>query len=137
MRTQLLLSILLFLPTLSHAAIKDSDAIKAIIGEAAGEDNKGKLAVACTLRARNTLKGVNGLTNDLVKHHRYNQATALRARIAWENSGDIKNCSFIDGAHGWGNNRDILEFRKHKWWNNCHITYIHGNHYFYKCEEGK
>lgn len=51
-------------PAVSQAAglsLSEEKAIRAIIGEAAGEEYQGMLALACGLRNRGTLKGVYGL----------------------------------------------------------------------------
>ena len=45
----------------SYAEINDQQAVRAIIGEAGNQGERGMLALACALRNRGTLKGVYGL----------------------------------------------------------------------------
>jgi len=46
-----------------HSALRTSEAVRAIIGEAAGEPFQTKLAIAGALRNRGTLDGVRGRRN--------------------------------------------------------------------------
>lgn len=114
----------------AHAdVIPQEKAIKAIIGEAENQGYTGMLSVACALRNRGTLKGVYGLNAPRVKAHKYSPSTYAMAQKAWLESAkrDITN-----GATGWGNGQDGIEFAKTQWWKNCVIVYRHKDHFFYR-----
>ena len=62
-KTLLLMSLALTQTLHAHdrAPIPDAQAVRAIVGEAAGESFEGKLAIACAIRNRGNLHGVYGL----------------------------------------------------------------------------
>jgi len=105
---------------LTPLLMPDASPIKAIIGEAEGEEYTGKLAVACAIRNRGNLKGVYGLNSRRVKEKLYSRDTLIDATLSWEESANPKNCEFIKGADSWDN---VVRAKK---------TIKIGNHYFYK-----
>ncbi len=76
-----------------NAAISDTDAVRAIIGEAAGQTFQEKLAIAGALRNRAMLTGVRGFRNNRMINA---QPVAVwrEARAAWAQS------STNDVTHG-------------------------------------
>lgn len=97
----LLLAASLLITPRAEAAIPESQAVKAILGEAEDQGYRGMLAVACALRNRDRLSGVYG-----VKAKRPNTPGAIpqkywdMARKAWQESAaqDITS-----GADHWEN----------------------------------
>ena len=89
-RSILILS--LFASLSGHAAIPESQAIKAILGEAGGEPFAAQCAIASSIRLRNSLQGIYGVKNPCVK--RAPSYAILRARKAWQAS------AFHDYAQG-------------------------------------
>lgn len=64
MKTILLLFLFLFIHLLLFASpFSERDAVRAIVGEAANQGERGMLALAGAIRNRGTLKGVYGLKN--------------------------------------------------------------------------
>jgi hypothetical protein len=105
--------------------------VNAILGEAEGESYDGKLAIACAIRNRGTLKGVYGENAPRVKQRKYSSKALVDAIRAYEESQHEESCAFIRGATGWGNKNDIRMFRRTKWWKNCKIVKQIGGHWFY------
>jgi hypothetical protein len=84
--------------------ISESDAVRAIVGEAAGQPYIVKLGVAEAIHNRGTLAGVYGLT---AAHNRTEPAWVWRdGRRAWEQS---KNTRITQGATHFGNRADVLK----------------------------
>ena len=84
--------ILSLLASLSAQAVPESQAIKAILGEAGGEPYAAQCAIASSIRLRGGLQGVYGANNPCVK--RAPSYAILRARKAWAASASH------DYAHG-------------------------------------
>lgn len=121
---------LLLLSSQAHAAtVPRERAINAIIGEAEGESYQGKLGIAAAIRNRGHLRGVYGERAPRVVGKLYGRDTRRDAIKAWEESETVDP---THGATGWGNDKDVREFEKHKWWRKCVITARIGNHVFYK-----
>lgn len=111
----------------AHAdEIKESDAIKAIIGEAENQGEQGMLAVAGAIRNRGTLKGVYGLRAPRVKKHLYSKETFFLAQRAWAISATV---DITKGADHWEN---IKAFGCPKWVKSCIETFRYKDHVFYK-----
>jgi hypothetical protein len=87
----------------SHAdTISPTDEIKAIIGEAEGEPQEGKEAVACAIHYRGNLAGVYGLHAPRVKKHLYSRQTWDNAVLAVYMAQDQEYCEgLIHGAQYW------------------------------------
>jgi hypothetical protein len=102
--------------------------VNAIIGEAEGEPYQGKLAVACSIRNRGTLKGVYGEKSPRVKQHRYSPKVFVDAVRAYEESANPDNCSFIDGAQYWEGTKFPVPY----WAKDMKITAVIGHQRFYK-----
>ena len=107
------------------AQLPVSAPVKAVLGEAEGEGYQGMLAVACAIRNRGTLRGVYGLQ----AHRTYSSRTIALAEKAWAASAHV---DVTNGATGWGNASDLVEFKKHSWWRHCKITAHIGHHWFYR-----
>ena len=83
-------------------AYSRTDMVKAIIGEAEGESQVGKEAVACAIRNRGNLLGVYGLHSSRVKKHKYSRDTYINATIAVMMADDRDYCeNLIHGAQYW------------------------------------
>jgi spore germination cell wall hydrolase CwlJ-like protein len=105
-------------------AVNNTQAIRAIIGEAGNQGEKGMLAVACAIRNRGTLKGVYGVK---AKHvDKQPQWVWAMAKKVWAESAtnDITN-----GATHWEN---IKAFGKPYWVKSMVKTFEHKNHVFYR-----
>lgn len=116
------------LPALAGSIIPKVRAVNAIIGEAEGESYRGKLAVACAIRNRGTLNGVYGEYSKRVKEHLYGAKVFVDTVRAWEESADLINCQFIDGADHW----EGTAFPIPKWAVEKKVTAIVGNQRFYR-----
>lgn len=80
----------------------EQDAIKSVIGEAEGEPQEGKEAVACAMHYRGYLTGVYGLKADRVIHHKYSYRTYVQAKRAVEMAEDKEYCEgLVNGAQYW------------------------------------
>lgn len=110
------------------AQLTNKNAILSIIGEAEGEPQRGRLAVACAIRSRGHLRGVYGLNAPRVKSKKYSQSTYKAAALAWEQSAIPSNCGFIGGANGWEN---IGAFGAPSWVKYSTLTAVIGSHRFY------
>lgn len=113
----------------SAATVPRERAINAIIGESEGESYQGKLGIAAAIRNRGHLRGVYGERAPRVVKKLYSEQVRNDAIRAWEESETVDP---THGATGWGNDKDVKEFAKHKWWRKCVITARIGNHVFYK-----
>jgi len=91
------LILLILLSQTAHAEINRSDAIQAIVGEAADQPYIGQVALAEAIRNRGTLQGVYGFNRDTSKE---TGATFQRAARAWEES---KETNLLDGRDHWEN----------------------------------
>lgn len=98
--------------------------IRAIIGEASGEGERGMLAVACGIRNRGSLKGVYGVKAKHVDSQP--QWVWDRAEKVWEQSATI---DIVDGADHWEN---VKAFGVPYWAKSLTKTVKIGNHQFYK-----
>jgi hypothetical protein len=83
------------------ADIERSRAVSAIIGEAEGESYNGKLAVACAIRNRGSLRGVYGEKAHRVIKNLYSAKIKSDSERAWDESESASACQFIDGADHW------------------------------------
>lgn len=125
MKKNLLISSILLISILAYSEpIKDSDAIKAIIGEAANQGYKGQLAVAGAIRNRTTLKGVYGLKSDMVASQP--KRVWDMAKKAWNES---KTNDISLGATHWEN---IKAFGNPYWTKRMKKTVLIKDHQFYK-----
>ena len=52
----------------ARAGVPDNQAVRAILGEGANQPYAAKLAIACVIRNRGSLRGVYGITNELPQH---------------------------------------------------------------------
>lgn len=120
----LIVSILLISICVYSEPIKDSDAIKAIIGEAANQGYQGQLAVAGAIRNRATLQGVYGLNSEMVK--KQPQWVWNMAEKAWSES---KTNDITMGATHWEN---IKSFGTPYWARKMKKTVLIKDHQFYK-----
>lgn len=130
-----LMALLCGISTNAHAAgqMNDQDAIKAVIGEAEGESYEGKLAVACAIRNRGTLKGVYGKNAPRVRRHMYSRITAGTAGLAWEASTNMDLCaSLIDGAQYWASLKLDQDWKNKMVKQGYHHTATIGGHTFFR-----
>jgi hypothetical protein len=89
---------------LRAAPITECDAVRAIVGEAAGQPYIVKIGVAEAIHNRGTLKGVYGLN---AAHNRTEPAWVWRdARVAWAES---KRTNITHGATHFGNRSDVAK----------------------------
>lgn len=103
----------------------DSQAIKAIIGEAESEGYQGMLAVACALRNRGTLEGVYGANSKRVREKLYPKYVHEKASKAWAES--IKR-DVVNGATHW----ESTDFKRPYWADSMREVARIGKHIFYK-----
>ena len=118
------ITLLALLAALScSASIPDSLAVRAIVGEAAGEPYVAKVAVAAAIRNRGTLDGVYGVKATMAD--RQPSWVWRDARRAWSES--LTN----DPTHGasfW----ESVDFKTPKWARKMHRTVQIGKTVFYK-----
>lgn len=106
------------------AEIPDALAVRAIIGEAGNQGERGMLAVACALRNRGTLRGVYGVKSKHVdKEPRW---VWDLARAAWAKS---KTVDITGGSTHWEN---IKSFGTPYWAKSMTKVFEHKDHVFYK-----
>ena len=105
------------------SAISDKQAVKAIVGEAAGESYFGKVAVAAAIRNRGNLRGVYGVHSSMI----YQQPASVwrEALKAWRES---ETNDPTHGASYW----ESTDFKKPYWADKMHVTAHIGKHVFYK-----
>lgn len=120
--------ILLFINTTVHA-YTEQDVINAVIGEAEGEPQQGKEAVACAIHYRGNLSGVYGLKAYRVIHHKYSHKTYVQAKRAMNVAEDKEYCEgLINGAQYW----EGTAFPTPSWARNMTLTAVIGNQKFYR-----
>lgn len=114
-------------PPAAAPAIDEDRAIRAIIGEAEGEGYAGMYAVACAIRNRGTLKGVEGEQSRRVL--RAPGTLYQRAGRAWAESEYGADVTY--GATHWENVRafgvpnwsrgmcQVAEVGRHVFWKEC------------------
>lgn len=111
----------------SWAAVKDADAVRAIVGEAENQGYRGMLAVAEGIRNRGHLRGVYGLKRDLSKTPKKRLARLFeQAKKAWEES---KNTNLVKGADHWEN---VKRFGVPSWAPKMNQITVIGDHTFYR-----
>ena len=91
-----------------NAAVPDSLAIRAIIGEAGNQPYQAQCAIASVIRARDSLKGIYGVNNPCVA--RASEATRKRAARAWADSAIV---DYSRGARFFGCKADDAYFTAH------------------------
>lgn len=124
----MVISVLLFPASILFAwampkTITETQAAQAIYGEAGGEDYTGKLAVACAIRNRGTLRGVVAATK--VPIQQIPRDAWIECLMAWHQSAkkDITR-----GATHW----ESTDFKTPTWAYTMMETFRHGKHVFYK-----
>lgn len=123
MKNIIIVATVLFSISVYSEPIKDSDAIKIIIGESAGEPYLGKVGVANVLRHRNSIKGFYGINNPCIK----NQPDWVwrDARKAWKES-------LTNDVTGGAMYFESIKFKTPYWAKNLTKTALIKNHQFYK-----
>lgn len=93
----------------AYTALYDSPAyitknvILSIIGEAEGESQEAREAIACAIHYRGSLQGVYGLHAPRVRYHKYSRASYLDAVMAFKAAQDEEYCEgLVNGAQYWG-----------------------------------
>jgi hypothetical protein len=105
------------------------DEVKAVIGEAEGEPQQGKEAVACAIHNRGTLKGVYGLRAPRVANELYSVRTWHDAVIAVYTAQDEAYCNgLIHGAQYW----EGTAFKTPLWARKMTLTATIGHQRFYR-----
>lgn len=114
---------LFFAPFLHANTIDDVRAVRAIVGEAAGEPYIGKVALAEAIRNRGHLGGVYGYkrTDFIAKQPKKVFEDALKA---WEKS---KTTNLVNGADHW----ESIDFPRPWWAAGAIETARIGKHVFY------
>lgn len=103
--------------------------VKAIIGEAEGEPQMGKEAVACAIHYRGTLKGVYGLHNPRILKHLYSRSTWGNVLRAVESAQDQEYCEgLINGAQYWEGTKFPIPY----WAKSMTMTAVIGNQRFFR-----
>lgn len=120
------LYLILFCGCVCAEPIPMNKAVNAIIGEAEGESAGGKLAIACALRNRGTLKGVYGEYSPRVMWNQYPPYIHQQAAEAWLISADPSMCADMLGSNEWRGENDAPS--------DCTPTVNIGKQRFYRCE---
>ena len=124
MKRSILVGLLCFSALTARGGIRDDQAVRAIIGEAANQGKTGMLAVACAIRNRGTLQGVFGLNARFVD--RQPAWVWQRAREAWRQSAGT---DITGGATNWEN---TAAFGVPYWARSMKRTVRIGDHQFFK-----
>lgn len=109
-----------------NPGMSESQAIRAIVGEAACQSYRSKLAIAIGIRNRGTLKGVLGYKN-IKMINKQSAKVWEEARKAWRES---KNIRFHNGDH-W----ESTDFPIPKWSYSMKKTGKYGKHIFYSSKK--
>lgn len=109
-------------------AYTDGEVIRAIIGEASDQGDRGMLAVACAIRNRDTLSGVNGIRASHIDFQP--EWVWHQAREAWAKSAEK---DIVKGSDHWEN---ITVFGVPSWAVGKTPAVIVGDHAFYNNIEG-
>lgn len=128
---KIFLLVLVLLSGCAHAAFAYTkfDAVRAVIGEAEGEPQQGKEAIACAIHYRGTLTGVFGLHAPRVRRHLYSQNTWDNAVIAVWMAEDQEYCEgLINGAQYW----EGSSFPTPYWAKTMKLTAVIGHQKFYR-----
>jgi len=100
---------LVLLTSLSvNAAVPDSLAIRAIIGEAGNQPLAAQRGIASVIRARGSLRGIYGVNNPCVA--KATETTRQRAAQAWADSATV---DYSRGARFFGCKADDAYFNSH------------------------
>lgn len=103
--------------------------VKAVLGEAEGEPQVGKEAVACAINNRGSLTGVFGLHNPRVLKHLYSRDSYHNAVVAVWMAQDAQYCTkLIKGAQFWEGTRYPLPY----WAKSMTLTAVIGNQRFFR-----
>lgn len=121
--TTLFVACLLLLSTRVFGEVVDTQAVRAIIGEAARDGYRGMLGVACAIRNRGTLQGVVGLHAPHI-----DQESDKTWRLAWKAWADSRLKDVTKGATHW----DGTQFKRPYWSFGMTETVIIGHNRFYK-----
>jgi hypothetical protein len=136
------LAALLITATPSYsAAISDSDAVRAILGEARGEGYEGMYAVAHAIRNRGTLKGVYGKQavrpvkgDGLVAFNSKGTPVEVISTETYQSAMNAWHSSMegFDPTHGATHWENIKQFGKPYWADSMIVTFKHRSHVFMK-----
>lgn len=110
----------------AKASPSDEDIALAVLGEARGETEEGKTALAEAIRNRGSLKGVYGFEAECNA-----RAETKRAVLASRSS------NLLGGADVWGTDSDIKKFQKTKWFKRYKFVARIGRHSFFKLRNVK
>lgn len=102
------------------------------LGEARGEGVNGMRAIISAIENRKSLSGVYGCTADLSRVTPKEREKAKEALRLARSGKDITL-----GADHWGNKKDVIIFKRSKWFKNVRKTVKIGNHYFFKSKKPK
>lgn len=111
-------------PTNHLSSINPQLAIRAIVGEAANQGERGMLAVACAIRNRGHLRGVYGVNSRILT--RQPDWIWQQARVAWQRSAAA---DITHGATHWEN---VQAFGRPHWASGMKATVIIGSHTFFR-----
>ena len=92
----------------ANAAVTDTLAIRAIIGESGNQPIEAQRAIASVIRARDSLRGIYGVNNPCVA--KASEATRKRAERAWKDSATV---DYSHGAMFFGCKADDAYFTAH------------------------
>lgn len=111
----------------AKAEIPADLAIKAIVGEAEGENFIGKVAIGEAIRNRRTLKGVYGLNS---------KRLGLASPSVWKDAEkawlESVGSNLTKGADVWGSKADVRIFKRQAWFKSYEHTVTIGNHLFFR-----
>ncbi len=120
----LLCLLLLPLLNLSASPITDRDAVRAIVGEAGNQPERGMIAVGNVIRNRGHLRGMYGMRNPVVD--RQPAWVWVKARQAW--AASATNNVALGATHF----ENTKAFGRPRWSANMKVTVVIKDHTFYK-----
>lgn len=110
--------------SVSASPISDRDAVRAIVGEAANQGERGMVAVGNVIRNRGHLRGMYGLKNPMAD--RQPRSVWRTARRAWHKSATM---DVVRGATHFENTK---AFGRPRWATDMKVTIVIKDHTFYK-----
>jgi len=105
----------------SVCAFTETQAVKAIMGEARNQGYQGMLAVACGIRNRGTLQGVYGLN-----------AKINEPKWVWDMADKAWRESLTNRIHSGDHWENIKSFGTPEWVKGMKLVYQYKDHVFYK-----
>lgn len=124
-----LVMVIVVMLTSKAIAYTQKDMVASVIGEAEGESQRGKDAIACSIYNRGNLRGIYGLHSSRVIHHKYSASTYNNALKAVLRAKSPQYCQeLVHGAQFW----EGTAFARPAWSYSMVETAVIGHQRFFK-----